>query len=408
MAIRMVKILLLLALAAIVLKRRVAAVDLYQKPEWHPCKTNFANQPDPHDFTPPNCVPVNHTITEDCEYFSCTTKLQESGEAVYFRIRRSSNYNTCLVPRLPPMFTILDMSTNWWYTIDADSFEEVSDLKFVGSLLLIDTTVGHTKQAFLEHLVNVECINIDRDIEHTFARFNIIHQLLSLPKLKYFSARYSRLTYKHIQNFSSIHSSSLQSLWLSHNEIGDGIPFLDRHSLTLPFYGFKNLTHLDLSYNEFREFNTLHDGSLQTLRTLDLSGNNLKQFPVLTCCDGGCPRSKARWGDSIWGDWHLSTLNLSDNKILYIELLGTKVCLPYLHVLDLSRNKLYSLNPTTFKGFIQNSRLENLQALVYDNTDLHSVEEDTFVDIFGNLTHLRTLSLSSRSMEFVSSTALAN
>jgi hypothetical protein len=64
-AINMVKILPLLALAAIVLKQNVTAVDLDEKQEWHPCKTDFINQPDPEDFTPPNRT-ITVTIIENC------------------------------------------------------------------------------------------------------------------------------------------------------------------------------------------------------------------------------------------------------------------------------------------------------------------------------------------------------
>jgi Leucine-rich repeat (LRR) protein len=313
----MVKILPLLALAAIVLKQNVAVVDLYEKPEWHPCNTNLAPKIERHlyyDFTPPNCVPVNHTTTGNCTYFSCTTKLQEIREVVYFRIRESSKglSKTCHVPRLPPLLTILDLSQNWWDTIDADRFWDVSDLKFVGSLLLINTVLRNTKcieQAVLQHLVNVECINMDWHTRFLFLGLDIIPQLLSLPKLKYFSARNSGLTYEHIQNFS-IDSSSV-SLWLSHNGIGDGIPYIGMLHWPLPFHELKNLTHLDLSYNKLSGFYTgsLQYRSIPTMRTLDLSGNDLEEFPMITWCDG----------DSIWGYWHLSTLNLSDNKISSIR-----------------------------------------------------------------------------------------
>jgi hypothetical protein len=44
----------------------------------------------------------------------------------------------------------------------ADNFEEVADLKFVRSLLLIGCTVSFFEPTVLKHLVNLECINMDR------------------------------------------------------------------------------------------------------------------------------------------------------------------------------------------------------------------------------------------------------
>jgi hypothetical protein len=95
-SINMVKILPLLALAAIVLKQNlVAAGDLYEKQQWHPCKTDLTPTRQRHlyyDFTPPNCVLINHTTTEGFEYFSCRTKLQECNEVVYFGVSQLSVY----------------------------------------------------------------------------------------------------------------------------------------------------------------------------------------------------------------------------------------------------------------------------------------------------------------------------
>jgi Leucine-rich repeat (LRR) protein len=81
-----------------------------------------------------------------------------------------------------------------------------------------------------------------------------------------------------------------------------------------------------------------------------------------------------------------------------------------LQFLDLRKNRI-DINKGISdinKGIVYLHRFKNLQALILENINLHQVDEDRFAKMFGLFTHLRTLSLSSSILEFVSPAAFSN
>ncbi|CAB3396803.1 unnamed protein product [Caenorhabditis bovis] len=118
----------------------------------------------------------------------------------------------------------------------------------------------------------------------------------------------------HIRKFLATSvNRTLKILNLSNNQI--------KHAVE--FNRFENLAKLDLSCNAIEETFAL---SLKNLEYLDVSGNNLSEFPDLSKCT------------------KLSTLNISTNRLTNLMNLGHHVCSESLTRLDLSSNQIDDLS----------------------------------------------------------------
>ncbi|CAK9819116.1 Leucine-rich repeat neuronal protein 1 [Anthophora plagiata] len=153
----------------------------------------------------------------------------------------------------------------------------------------------------------------------------------------------------------------------------------------------REVTDLILQGNEFDSFLDCST-NLVDLRVLDLSQNHLQRFFFL-CKD----------------EYNLQTLNVSHNKLEYIDDNAFNDRIPKLKILDLSWNKLSVVNETMLEHFkileylslannpindgIHESAFWNLKALQYLN--LSNISSTYFsAQIFKTLTNLSSLDLS--------------
>ncbi|XP_072755629.1 uncharacterized protein [Anoplolepis gracilipes] len=153
----------------------------------------------------------------------------------------------------------------------------------------------------------------------------------------------------------------------------------------------KDVTDLILRGNEFDSFLDCST-DLQSLRTLDLSQNHLQRFFFL--CSS---------------EYNLQVLNVSHNKLEYIDDNALNDRIPKLKILDLSFNKLTVVNETMLQYLtileylslshnpiedgIHESAFWNLRALKY--LELKNISASYFSsDFFKTLTNLSTLDLS--------------
>lgn len=98
-------------------------------------------------------------------------------------------------------------------------------------------------------------------------------------------------------------------------------------------FSLQEVTDLILRNNEFDSFLDCST-NLENLRTLDLSQNHLKRFFFL-CKD----------------EYNLQMLNISHNKLEYIDDNAFNDRIPKLKILDLSWNKLSIVNETMLEHF---------------------------------------------------------
>ncbi|XP_029662250.1 vasorin-like isoform X2 [Formica exsecta] len=153
----------------------------------------------------------------------------------------------------------------------------------------------------------------------------------------------------------------------------------------------KGVTDLNLKGNEFDSFLDCST-NLENLRTLDLSQNHLVRFFFL------CKE-----------EYNLQVLNVSHNKLEYIDDNAFNDRIPKLKILDLSFNKLTVVNETMLQYFtvleylslshnpigdgIHESAFWNLEALKH--LDLKNISAPYFSSVFfKTLTNLSTLDLS--------------
>lgn len=153
----------------------------------------------------------------------------------------------------------------------------------------------------------------------------------------------------------------------------------------------QEVTDLNLRGNEFDSFLDCST-NLGALRTLDLSQNHLQRFFFL------CKE-----------EYNLRELNVSHNKLEYIDDNALNDRIPKLKILDLSFNKLTVVNETMLQYLtileylslsnnpiedgIHDSAFSNLRALKH--LDLRNISAPYFSsDFFKNLTNLSTLDLS--------------
>ena len=105
--------------------------------------------------------------------------------------------------------------------------------------------------------------------------------------------------------------------------------------------GLLHLTKLFLSYNKITELKPDQFNSLQNLKFLDLSRNQLHSMET----------------NAFAGLLNLETLNIRNNKITDLKD-NQFVSLPRLKVLYLSNNKIQNMEPTVFKGLLNLKLLE--------------------------------------------------
>ncbi|XP_078049315.1 uncharacterized protein LOC144476363 [Augochlora pura] len=135
------------------------------------------------------------------------------------------------------------------------------------------------------------------------------------------------------------------------------------------------VTNLILRNNKFDNFVDCST-NLTSLKYLDLSQNHLQQFFFL-CQD----------------EYNLQTLNISHNKLQYINHDALNHRIPNLKILDLSSNVL---------SFVNETMLEHFEVLTYLSLANNPMNDGIHVNAFSNLKQLQYLNLSNTSLSYVS------
>ncbi|XP_050444768.1 vasorin-like [Cataglyphis hispanica] len=142
------------------------------------------------------------------------------------------------------------------------------------------------------------------------------------------------------------------------------------------YNNLEGVTDLILKGNEFDSFLDCST-NLNSLRTLDLSQNHLQRFFFL-CKD----------------EYNLQVLNVSHNKLEYIDDNALNDRIPKLKILDLSFNKLTVVNETM---------LQYLTDLEYLSLSHNPIRDGIHESAFWNLTALKHLDLKNISAPYFSS-----
>jgi len=143
-----------------------------------------------------------------------------------------------------------------------------------------------------------------------------------------------------------------------------------------PQINLHEVTDLNLRGNEFDSFLDCST-NLETLRTLDLSQNHLQRFFFL------CKE-----------EYNLQALNVSHNKLEYIDDNALNDRIPKLKILDLSFNKLTVVNETM---------LQHLTILEYLSLSSNPIRDGIHESAFWNLRALKHLGLRDISAPYFSS-----
>ncbi|KAL8538246.1 hypothetical protein ACS0TY_000283 [Phlomoides rotata] len=200
--------------------------------------------------------------------------------------------------------------------------------------------------------------------------------------------------------------SIIQSLRISHNTVTE-------HDGDIVNVTFPNLSDLEMSSCEIKEFPNFLRSNMPFLYSLDLSNNSI-HGPIpswlpskVSFLDLHSNSLQGTFPSSICSMTGLSILSLSDNKLSG----NIPECLPNLSVLDLSRNEFHGIIPTTIGAMYQlailglngNHLLGTLPPSLANCTWLEVIDlgnnmiQDTFPQWLHTLPQLKILILKSNS-----------
>ncbi|XP_062861766.1 toll-like receptor 8 [Trichomycterus rosablanca] len=282
---------------------------------------------------------------------------------------------------------VLDLSRNNLFFISPQQFvgyETISCLNLSGNGF--SAALNGTEFASLSYLkyLDLSFNKIDLAYDNAFKELNKLEVLdlsfnphyFTVPGVTHNLQFLKNLPFLRVLNMSNngiftlttkqMYSDSLNELQFQHNYLGKLWKEKDE-TYDKIFQNLKNLTHLDISYNNinkipYRVYTYLPD----TMKRLRLAHNDLTSFNWTLM-----RRFK-----------HLEELILSSNYLLYISK-NISVDIPSLHYLDLSHNKISQLSSGFLLGAV------NLHWLDVSYNRLATINQSTFPSKAEN--HLRNL-----------------
>ena len=351
-----------------------------------------------------------------------------TGQSTFCEVKSGKPFR---LPYSPPGISFLDIKFK-------DSRDSLDSQSFVNASTVTQLSIQSSRRlklsvGSLERLKNLTCINLDR----SRMLFQTFRYILSIPTLQHVSCRFCRGVMDKLEKLRvpRVTGYNLKTLRLS--SLFGGIHSKLDLSVFCPF---QKLVEIDVSYGFIRYAYFSHacgqSGCFQYLEKLHLQNNKLAGLPFKDT-------KKPRVADSV-GINTSKSISLSEN-----------VCFPRLQLLNLSKNRIREVSQKTFNWKVTSKSLtlelaeqkgkrhggwtmadfifqgpqprtlslagnnidfsdsasisgnafatnRALRHLILDDNDFFHVDEGRFLELFGGLHELRSLSMQLCRLEDVS------
>jgi toll-like receptor 13 len=366
------------------------------------------------------------------------------------RVRHMTKTHAACTPKLPSFVQVLSFHTALFEVIDNVSLKNVSGLN-ITSLVLAESLLQRIKRGALKDMTHLSCVNLDYIVTPFDSDTMLeIHNLPNLQRLSLGGYTGFNINDKYFQNPSFL---SVQ-LWLRGAASNFAENDIHTERLQRLFKLFRNVSGLSLSSNKVQNVDQL----LETLRSFELETDVIGHVERLDLSDNDI--NNVELSKFLGKPFELEALDLSANKLNNLQGFGSLV-VPKLKQLNLYGNRIAGFDFTDDQDFpiITHDELRylnldgqmeagegklnadvrifdhvsleelwlntkcsrtitysgkrwagprvpkenaHLQHLYVDGSDVDFTDERRFLEIFGHLTALRTLSMACSKLDFVS------
>jgi toll-like receptor 13 len=452
--------------ALVVLVHKSLTLNIAPDSGWDPCNIPVEAKPVENNmyYRPPSCVDFvpesgysgGEKLSLDYIFYQrkcwCTVcKLQKDSKVNDYGYARCECDGVYFMgtPILPSFVQVLDWSYNSIENVYNVMLENVLHLN-ITSLIL----AGNRIQSLgaLVNMSTLTCVNLDRN--GRLLTEEILQQLLALPNLQRLSLRKSIIrpvdgSWLDDSNSQKLYPSmiltpSLEQLWLEGSFPHCVGTDSDRRLRSL-LVRFPNLTGLSLSGSNIDNVDYVLMDKLKYLRYLDLSNNNivaevrimsqrhqiasidlsnnkidevfyLTQLPIYLKHLNASANILADFRRAKWYPLdcskmlpNLEYLSVDDQRVSTLHVDADLFNHPSLTELRINTKLDKHISYRDYRKYENVSKDNNvLQHLYADGSDLALMSEVQFLDLFGHLKAIKTLSLAHSQIDFVSPAMFAN